>query len=121
MQEGGRSFFKIGERGHDGDMLRSLIPGDITLPMGRRRLEKEEVGGGAKFFHRRKGMIFITASVALVTRDSPVESTVKEHHVYLCFLIHFPVHPSLTIPESLGLHQIFYNTINILPVTQRQS
>lgn len=43
-------------------------------------------------------MIFITASVALVTRDSPVESTVKEHHVYLCFRIHFPVHPSLTIP-----------------------
>lgn len=42
-------------------------------------------------------MIFITASVALVTRDSPVESTVKEHHVYLCCLIHFPVHPSLTI------------------------
>lgn len=42
-------------------------------------------------------MIFITASVALVTRDSPVESTVKEHHVYLCRLIHFPEHPSLTI------------------------
>lgn len=51
MWEGGRSFLKIGHRGHDEDVLRSLIPGDITLPMGRRRLEKEEVGGGAKFFH----------------------------------------------------------------------
>lgn len=42
---------KLGNRGPDGDTLGSLIPGAINLPMGRRRLEKEEAGGGARFFH----------------------------------------------------------------------
>lgn len=31
--------------------LGSLIPGAITLRVGCTRLEKEEVGGGARFFH----------------------------------------------------------------------
>lgn len=42
---------KLGNRGPDGDTLGSLIPGAINLPMGRRQLETEEAGGGARFFH----------------------------------------------------------------------
>lgn len=61
-------------------------------------------------------MIFITASVALVTRDRPVESTVKEHYVYLCCLIHLPVHPSLTTSYPLDLFLVSYdaNTTTLL-------
>lgn len=47
----GKMIKTLGNGGPDGDTLGSLIPGAINLPMGRRRLEKEEAGGGARFFH----------------------------------------------------------------------